>query len=62
MEYGFGAQEVPSGEGDKGGKKPPFSENLVQVSVYFDSFNVKYILNKKVYDVMSDVLSPNSLL
>ena len=58
MEYGFGDQEVPSGKDDKEGKKPPFSENLMQVSVYFDSFNVKYILNQKVYDVKSDVLTP----
>ena len=35
------------------------SENLMHVSVYFDSFNTKQILNQKVYEVKSDLLSPH---
>ena len=50
-EYGF-----DGGQGDSSTKVPSISENLMLVSVYFDSFNIKHILNQKVYEVKSDAL------
>ena len=55
-EYGF-----DGGQGDSSTKVPSISENLMLVSVYFDSFNIKHILNQKVYEVKSDALSPYHL-
>ena len=64
MEYGFGdegGQGNESGQSDQGGSSsssgPKISENLMQISVYYDSFNIKYIENKKIYEVKSDLLS-----
>ena len=27
------------------------SENLLHISVYYDSFNTRYVMNQKVYEV-----------
>ena len=70
MEYGFGdegGQGNESGQSDQGGSSssssgPKISENLMQISVYYDSFNIKYIENKKIYEVKSDLLSPHHRL
>ena len=51
-DYGFNETEDTSSEE----KKPSLSENLMHVSVYFDSFNTRYIINKKVYEVSNSVL------
>ena len=51
--YGFGANAPAPAAG---GQQPSMSENLLHVSVYFDSFNTKYVINKKVYEVSEVVL------
>ena len=52
-DYGFGdTGDTGNTEGgDTSGDKPALSENLMHVSVYFDSFNTRYIINQKVYEV-----------
>ena len=50
-DYGFGDTGDTGKEGNTSEDKPALSENLMHVSVYFDSFNTRYITNQKVYEV-----------